>query len=249
MKKEFALLIALLITLSLMPAQVSAQEAIEDSLVKIEDAKDKVDSGIGIITDSPENIKNKYLTKAWGDMISKNKIIGPIHKFFSQYPLPFIIVFNYPYEISLTFFSIFFLWLFITIAVSKQAGSSGLIGDAAAVFLGIFAAIILSQLGLLQLIVTSALSLILSKEAWWARLIISMIIIAFVLALGYINSMIAKGLKEKRKKDKEEKQEQIVQEAESFMQGVGEGQKIMDKISPKSKTDYLKEAARKRASR
>ena len=227
MKKELILSIALFVIFLLFSYQVLAID-VESSLNSIEDTKNKVDAGINTITNTHENIKNKYLTQAWGEMIAKNRIIGPIHSFLLKYPLPFIILFNYPYEMSLTFFCIFFLWLFIVIAVSKQISSIDIFGSLAGAFLSVLAATILAQLGLIKLVVTSLLSLILSKEAWWVRLIISLIVIAFILALGYINNKTANARKAAKEEAKKDKQEQKIKEVESFMKGVKEGQKIAD---------------------
>lgn len=247
MKKELVLPILFIILLSFISIQASAADSIEGSLDQIENTKSKVDSGIEKIADTPENIKNKFLTKAWGEMIAKNRIIGPIHKIFSQYPLPFIILFAHPYEISLTFFCIFFLWLFIAIAVSKQIKATEAFGAAGAFFLSVIVAIIVAQTGLIKLIVVSLLSLIFSKELWWARLLISAIIIALILALGYINGLIAKNLKVAREKRKKEAEEEKVEKMDNFIKGVEEGQKLKDELKgPKSKSDYLFEAAKRR---
>ena len=234
MKKErsltSALLVGLFVALLILAPNVSAQDPLEGTIDKIEDTQGKVDEGIEKITDTPENIRDRYLTKSWGEMIGKSKVLGPFHRFFSKYPLPFIIVFNYPYEISLTFFCIVFLWLYLVMMISKQASSFELMGEAAPLFLGIFTAIILAQSGLIKLIVTSTLALILSNEFWLFRLIMGAIVIAFILVLGYINNRLGNALKARREASKRARQEQIIKKAESIMKGVEEGQELADEV-------------------
>lgn len=206
------------------------------SLTKAIDSED-IQKTIGInpenIPSDPdalkEQIKSRYLQQEWGKIISKNKVLGPIHNFFISNPLLFQILFKEPYALSLVFFCTFILWLYLTIGISDIMKKSGLIKSGISLIVGIASTIITAQLGIIKWIVNSALYIIFAREAWWIRLIIWIAIIVLLVIIYYVKNLLAQQLKLMKKSEEKSELKQKTQESEAFIKGVKEGQQIAKK--------------------
>src|SRR3989344_5498379 len=91
-----------------------AQSAV-DPEKSIDDFRDKIDD----LPRDSEQIKDQYLTQEWSKFIENNKVLGPVHKSFIAYPLPFIIIFGEPYNLSIIFIVVVFLWIFAVYLITK----------------------------------------------------------------------------------------------------------------------------------
>src|SRR3989344_7818065 len=109
-----------------------AQAAV-DPEKSINDIKDKID---GLPRDS-EQIKDRYLTQEWSKFIENNKVLGPVHKSFIAYSLPFIIIFGEPYTVSFTFIVVVFLWIFTVYIIAKPLNASKLFNPAITLLISI----------------------------------------------------------------------------------------------------------------
>jgi len=131
-----------------------------------------------------EKIRDEYLKKEWTEVVSKNKILGPIHNFLTKINPIFSVIFKHQYEISLTFFSIFVLWVLFMISstlIARSLGAKGVLS----VVIGTIFTIILAQIKLIESIVIFTLDLILKQENWWIRLILTIVTLG-VFLVGYI---------------------------------------------------------------
>jgi len=112
-------------------------ETLNDNLTS---AQNKIDS----IPKTPDEIRNRYLNQEWNIIISKNKIIGPIHNFFVANPGMFIVIFKEPYSFSSLFFATVFLWILIAYAFAAFF-NKGINNEVIDWLLGAVTAVIISQ--------------------------------------------------------------------------------------------------------
>ena len=113
-----------------------------------------------------EKIRDNYLKKEWTNIIANNSILGPIHSSLIKMNPLFLVIFKHQYEISLTFFSIFILWILFMIGSAMIAKSFGINSGLSAI-IGIIFAVILAQIKLIETITTFVLNLIFKQENWW----------------------------------------------------------------------------------
>jgi len=181
------------------------------------------------IPKSPEEIKELYLRQEWSNFIAKIPIIGSIHNFFLTHPLPFKILFAYPYEISLTFFLIFILWIFLVAGAADIINASGFTKNPISFLIGLAFSVILSQIGALKGIVLFTLNIIYAKETWWIRLILWLTFFVMLVVIFYfekiLGQQIRKGIKARKERELKEEEE----EHEEYIKGAEEGRKIKEK--------------------
>ncbi len=220
--------LVLILGMLLLPFWVSAQSLPDPQKV----LEDKLGTRLSDIPQTPEAIANQYLTQEWGNIIIKNKFLGPVHTAFTNNPLIFNILFAQPYTLSLTFFCLVILWLLI-IGTSTDIISSGigLKKGVSWLLAGLFA-IILAQVGILKVVVTFVLDIILSQADWWIRLLFFIIAGAALLVYWYASKAIAKSLKASKERKKSAEQDEKIKELEAFEQGVQKTQEERAKKYP-----------------
>lgn len=199
MKKILIFAVAFLLIISFSGAQQNP-----------EDASSVIGNQIGVdaekIPTSQEEInkiRDDYLKKEWGEILSKNKILGPIHNFFSndKTQVIFLFFFAHSYEISLTFLLIFLLWIFFAV-VGKKIFS---LTEKYSTWIGIGCAILLAQVRAIKLIVNFFLDLFGKQENWWIRAIIMIIAFGFLAAGIVLSKMLSQYMRKSReRKDKSE---------------------------------------------
>lgn len=184
-----------------------------------ENPGESIQKEIGI---NPENlptsideIKDRYLTQQWEELIDENKYLGPIHRFLKNFFL-IKILFGDDYSISLTFLLILILWLFIGVKAGQFISASEIIKGWLAISIGFLLSVILAQTGILKTISLFAISIIFKPENWWMRLILGAIALILFALLFYISRLIEKAIKEKLKKEEESKRKQTQKELEAF---------------------------------
>lgn len=231
MKKSFSNVLAsvvLFISLSLIIALVlvEASSALDASEIEnaASGAAEKVETVRGKIPTSADDVRNDYLTKEWSAVIAATPFIGPVHSFFLQQTLFFKLVFNTPYEFSLTFFCIVLLWLFVAYHAAKASAASGFIPRGGNIALGLCVTLLLAQLSLYNSLASASLSLLRSPENWVARIVISILLISLFVLAWYGSSFFEAYLKKRKKAAQEAKLQQNVAESSALLKGIREGQ-------------------------
>ncbi len=171
---------------------------------------------------TPQEIKDKYLSQEWSDLISNNTYLGPIHKTFVANPTIFKIIFGDPYAISLTFLLILILWLFIGAQSGRLLEASGLLKGGSAILAGFIFTILLAQTTLLRSLAKLCLDIVTQSANWWIRLIVGIVIVVLFFILSYLVSLTRKSMIEKRKKKREEKLDEKTEEVEEIEKGLKE---------------------------
>ena len=173
------------------------------------------------IPTDPEEIKSQYLQQEWAKLVAENKILGPVHNFLNKISPVFSVILNHPYEISLTFFGIFLLWLLFVLGGLKFCKSFNLNGWLSG-GIGIVFASILAQINLIETTVTSILDLIFKQENWWIRLILGILIIGAIIIVIYSWLYLSSYIKKQKKAGKEKEVDQKLIETKALVKGIKE---------------------------
>lgn len=168
------------------------------------------------ISTNLDQIKEDYLQEKWTEFIANSKILGPFHLFLKKISLLFQILFAHPYEISLTLFLIIVLWIFVVLKTSEIINATRIIKGSISLAIGVGLAIILAQVGVLNILSVFAKDLIMKPENWRIRTIVIIITFGVMAFLYVLSSIISKHIKEKVKEKREEESEQKVKEIKGF---------------------------------
>lgn len=212
MKKEFSVnfllisiyVLAVVFSLSHISAEITSGEEIQSQIgINPDDLSTDIDE-----------LKSKYLTQEWEELVNKNKFLGPVHRFLKSFFL-IKILFGEQYSISITFFLIFIFWIFTAIKSGNIIKSSEIIRGTSAVIIGFLFSIVLAQTGIFNSIAVYMVSVIFSPEQWWMRLILGAIALAIILIIAYISALTEKAIKENKQTQKQSKSEQTQKELEA----------------------------------
>ena len=217
-KFKFALLIisTLLITSLFVFYSNNASAAL--STTNLEDTTNTLNENLQNIPKTPQEIRDRYLRQEWNNIISKMTFIGPIHNFFIANPVIFNLLLREPYSFSLTFFSIFILWLCIAIwmknifkPIFKQKWMAWLIGFAIAIALAWVTAI--------KTIVFAVFTVIFAEDAWWIRLILWLALLVAMILVFFVDHMIAQNIKKSKEAKEKAEMKQNIAENKAFVKG------------------------------
>jgi len=164
---------------------------------------------------SPEELQAKYLTQNWEELVDKNKVLGPVHRFLKSFFL-IKILFGQPYSLSVTFLIVFILWFIVGAKLGAILEASGITKGLIASAIGFLISVILAQVKVYSAIAEFAVSLFLRESSWWVRLIIALAYIIILAILIFLAQSVQNILKQKRKAKKEERQERTRREIEAF---------------------------------
>ena len=166
-------------------------------------------------------IRRNYLAKEWGLIVANTSYIGPVHKFFMAHQNYFVIIFGVPYEFSLTFFLVAFLWFFMMFNVKKIVNAVKIVnGNWFPWVMGILIAVILAQSGLLKGIVNFTLNIILGQENWWIRGIICIVVFVIIILAQYLSVATSKYLAAQERAKEAAKTKQASKVVQATAQGI-----------------------------
>ncbi len=117
-------------------------DSVDSNIQKVEDTKSKIED--------IQNTKWDYLGKEWKAIFLKNKIIFGIDSFLTKISIIFKILIYEPYSLSLRFFIILILWLFVFFNLSRLLGESFFEGGVSYI-VGFVITIILAYFGAFKL--------------------------------------------------------------------------------------------------
>lgn len=197
-----------------------AQSAV-DPEKSIDDIKNKIDN----LPEDTEQIKDGYLTQEWSKFIAENKVLGPVHKSFIAYPLPFIIILGEPYVVSFTFLIVVFLWIFIVYLITKPLNASKLFNPALTLLISIGISIMLANMKVINTLAVFIVNLVLSKNEWYTRIILGIIIVAALVVIKKIDSLLAQKIEAAAKENKEKTLQGTVRQTKAEMQALERGLK------------------------
>lgn len=172
-----------------------------------------------------EDIRNRYLTQEWSKIIAEKPVIGAIHTFFLAHPLPFKILFNYPYTFSPTFLLIVVLWIYF-IFIVKDIMSFTAYDDKIGWIVGILSPIFLAHIGFLNIVSSFFVDLVISKDKWWIRWIIGILLTIGMVILYKLEGVISKAIAHAREQDRMYELQAKVAKSDEFRKGFQQGQGI-----------------------
>ncbi|MBI2452311.1 hypothetical protein HYV50_04525 [Candidatus Pacearchaeota archaeon] len=176
-------------------------------------------------TDS-EKLRQEYLKLEWTKIISKNKVLGPIYNFFSKIPnVVYMAILAHPFEISLKFFLILIIWVWLSLRSAKTLQSLGLIKGWKALISGIVFGSIIAQLRIIKIVATFVLDLIFSPENWWLRIIIIVVSLGIFAIAHVLSKMLEKYFKKRKEEKTKSELEQKLKETKGLTEGIKEAEK------------------------
>lgn len=188
-----------------------------------------IEEKIGINQDSikdPQQLKEEYLKKNWAELIAKNRILGPIHNFFFMISPVFQVLFGQPYSLSLVLLIIVILW-FVLVRIGYLSLEITPFNGLTKTVLAIGSAAILAQIGFLNVISTFLVNLVISREAWWMRLIAILIMVVVIFVINYGAKLGARLMQKSKEKGEKLTMKQKIAETSAFLKGVKKGQNIV----------------------
>ncbi len=224
MKKTGAILLSIVLSIYL----ISIVYANTIPTQGLQDQYNSAQQTAANLQQTPDQIRNQYLSQEWGKEVAKIPVIGQIHTFFTNNPIIFEVIFNIPYSFSLTFFLTIFLWLLILV-FSYNIFKAYMKEKWAALLIGIGIAIIAAQSTIINIIVTAALQLIFAQSLWWVRAIIWIALFFVIMIFYYLDHMLSKKIRANRIAKEKADLKQDVAETKAFVKGVKEGLKIKGK--------------------
>ncbi|MBI2631485.1 hypothetical protein HYW75_00590 [Candidatus Pacearchaeota archaeon] len=195
------------------------------SAVNPEESIENIKEKISDIPKDAEQIKDKYLTQEWSKFIENNKFLSPVHKSFIAYPLPLIIVFGEPYVVSFTFMIVVFLWVFTVYLIAKPLNALKLFNPAITLLISIGVTIMLAQMKVISTIAVFMVNFVLSKNEWYTRIILGIILIASLVVIKKVDSLLAQKIESASKENKEKNLKGIVQQTKAEMKTLERGLK------------------------
>lgn len=176
------------------------------------------------VSQSVDQIRSDYLSQQWTQLLSRMPYIGPVNSFFVANPLIFQILFNTTYSFSGAFLVTFIFWLIVVWFV-YTASKAFVKGFILPLIIGIGLAIVLAQIGIINILVQFVLYVLNNNAAWWMRVIIWLIIFFIVIILYYVDHLIVRDIKKLRINKENAEREQKQKENSAYIEGLKEGQK------------------------
>ncbi|MEK6927186.1 MAG: hypothetical protein AABX11_02035 [Nanoarchaeota archaeon] len=173
-----------------------------------------------------EDIRNKYLAREWNKIISNTSVIGPIHKYFLAHPLPFKIIFNTPYTFTPTFLLIVFLWIYFGF-LTKDIMSFTAYDKNVGLIVGLLAPFFFAHIGLLNIVSTFFVNLVISKDKWWVRWIIGLLVAGALFVFFKFEGGISKLVQGINAGAEKEKLESKIEKSDQFVNEFTKGTKIV----------------------
>lgn len=180
-----------------------------------------------------DEIRNRYLNQEWNKIIDKNKVLGPIHRFFIAHPKVFVVIFNQEYSFSQLFFATVLAWFLITMGMAAfyyKAIKNEIIDW----LLGAVTASIIAVTGILKPIVEFILKIIFSQEYWWMRALVWLtLFLLYLISIGLIREL-KKNFKAQELKKEKSEMKQKIEQSEAYIEGQKEAAELTK--SKKTKT-------------
>ena len=147
-----------------------------------------------------EQAKTKwdYLNQEWKNMTLKNPVVSAVNSFFTETSIVFRILFGVPYSFSFMLLVIIFFWLWLMLKTAELARLSIGMRSSISYFFGAFVSIVFAQLQIFRIFADLLFDLVMTREAWWARLIVVLIILGALIFISYLSKLLPAWLRKKQ---------------------------------------------------
>lgn len=182
------------------------------------------------VTEAGEQAKTKweYLNAEWKNMVLKNPVVSSINSFFTQISIVFRILFGVQYSFSFMLLVIVFFWLWLMLKAAELARLSIGMRSGLSYFFGAFVSIVFAQLQIFRIFADLLFDLVMTREAWWARLIVVLIILGALILISYLSKFLPAWLRKKQYQLRQKTLEVTESRMDKFFKAVKKGAKQED---------------------
>tara|TARA_Y100000034_G_scaffold114872_1_gene151423 strand:- start:683 stop:1414 length:732 start_codon:yes stop_codon:yes gene_type:complete len=156
--------------------------------------------------------RDEYLSREWGKIILKNKVIAAIDSFFTKISPVFRILFGEPYSFSLRLLLIIIFWSVILFVLFKQMQTFSGLSSSTSFGVAFLVNVIIAQTKVFSRILDFFIWLLFGEKPWWMKILILAAVIVGLIVIYYLIKKFGVVWK-KAKKQTEEKTKQLKQEA------------------------------------
>jgi len=168
----------------------------------------------------------EYLGEEWQKILLKNRFINFLDSIGKKLSPLASILLGQQYSLTLSFFLVALLWLIMAVETSRIFTYGLSLPKWAGIPIGFAFSTLLAQLNLYAGLVSLVASLILIYELWWARLVITIILLAVLFVFFYLLKYLgdyARAKQEERKKEQAElARDVIIKTARGLEKGMGQ---------------------------
>lgn len=203
------------------------------SVIQAAQASDLIEQQTGFnpneVKQDAQQLKEEYLKKNWGELIAKNRVIGPIHNFFTAISPVFRVLFGMPYSLSLILLVVVLLWIYVVTKVDSALHAAGFMSRPVQIVTAVATGILLAQIRIFQFIAVWVEGIIVSQELWWMRLILIVVVVVVAFIIHYMAQMTIRLIRAKHMQGRELEREETLDEMKDFVRGVAAGRKAVRK--------------------
>lgn len=188
-------------------AQSFNSAGLEDANNKIADSYEKLD-----------DIKYDHLQKSWRDLLANNKFIKPINEFFMKIDPFFQIVFGESFDLTLSFFFVFLLWITIFLFIYFSSLSIGFASEhlVARIGIAVLIPIMLAQMTFFSTLSLALIKLIFYSENTFWRIATFFVVLVLFGVYFYLGKFLGAYFKKQRRKAREAKNALDVKEVKAY---------------------------------
>lgn len=165
-------------------------------------------------------IRTNYLGDAWKDLLLKNPTVSGINTIFTNLNPLFVFFLSRDYSLSLEVLFAFILWLFTLIALKNYLFFSNKWYNAI-VALGVV--IMFAHMQFFNYVALAFFKFIFYKTSTGWSVAITLLLLVLSIVYLYFNLLIARSIKQAKKKEEERDMKARVEGTEGFIKGVKEG--------------------------
>ncbi len=221
MKKKIILAVLvitlLVVQISIHYSQAQTTNDIEKYAQQAQDMESKIEKA---------KEKWEYLGREWQKILLKNKFINFLDKIGKKLSPLASILLGQPYSLTLSFLLVALLWLIIAVGIGRIFTYAFSLPKWAGIPIGFALSTLLAQLNLYAGLVSLFGALVLLYELWWARLVITIILLAVLFVFFYLLKYFgdyARAKQEERKKEQAElARDVIIKTARGLERGMGQ---------------------------
>lgn len=223
-KKGFALLIMVVFILPILLQLASAQVGVDLSNPA------EIPGQIQNTQQQLEQLKNQstwtYLGQRFQTSLLQNPVIAGIDGFFTKISIVFSVLFGMPYSLSITLLFVMALWFLVFVDGGNIIKNYSMFSALTSYGISFAFAVIFAQLKIFEVIVNFTGTLVFAQEAWWARVLLILVVILVLFFADQVSRYVGKYLK--KKKEAKEKAETLAagKEIQATAKGMEKGREI-----------------------
>ncbi len=190
--------------------------AIGDDAEKILDTTTK-------LKEFTEKNKWEFLGEQWKEFLLKNAFIAGVDSFFKKIDIAFVIILAESYDLSIKFFIIFLMWLFVLLISFFLIKDFLFFKKGTGFLISLGIVVVFGHIGVYSIFSDLILNLLFYKEGIWRWISWFIFIIMYIFIILYIKTIVrgmGEGHKKKLEQNKQESLEEKVAKTSAYVEGM-----------------------------